>query len=187
MEYDTEVGNTTSSAAEVNTDGAGEWTNGSQPRRARKARDPNKLHLKRQEFTQVSPKGVPEEPGYLVKGYGLQIGCIVRETLPITTGDLTHRDRGHLREALFTKLHARYKFPKLSDDLDYNTNEYPGNPVNKAALTTMSTALASWRNRVKKMIDKGISFEEIHKKNPTLTEDSYLEFKAWCESDAGRP
>ena len=91
-----------------------------------------------------------------------------------------------MRKALFTKLHARYKFLKLSDDLDYNTNEYPGNPVNKAALTTMSTALASWRNRVKKLIDKGIIFEEIQKKNPTLTEDSYLEFKAWCESDAGK-
>ena len=114
VEYDIGAGNTTGSAAEDTTDEAGERTDGSQPKRARKAREPNKLHPKRQEFTQVSPKGVPEESDYLVKGYGLQIGCIVPETLPITTGDLTHRDRGHLREALFTKLPARYKFPKNS-------------------------------------------------------------------------
>jgi CTP synthase (UTP-ammonia lyase) len=43
----------------------------------------------------------------------------------------------------------RYQFP-----LEYNNQNLKDNAVNQLALTKMSTALASWRTRVKKRIDK---------------------------------
>ena len=90
-----------------------------------------------------------------------------------------------MHEALFTKLHEQHKFPK-PPGIDYNTNEYPENAVNKAALTKMSTALSSWITRVKAMIDKGKSFEDIHEKNLTISENDFREFKAWCDREPGK-
>jgi hypothetical protein len=49
--------------------------------------------------------------------------------------------------------------------------------VNQLALTKMSTALASWRTRVKKRIDKKESWEEIKKHEPLLEHDDYVLFK----------
>ena len=56
--------------------------------------------------------------------------------------------------------------------------------MNSTALTKMSTALATWRAAVKRMIEKGDSYEKIKEKNPSISEDDYLEFKIKCESDA---
>ena len=83
-----------------------------------------------------------------------------------------------MRDLLFQKLHARYKFP----DEYVNTN-LSGNQVNKSALTKMSTALSSWRSRVKKRIENGESFEEINATEPMIGEDDYREFKAKCDAD----
>jgi hypothetical protein len=47
----------------------------------------------------------------------------------------------------------------------------------------MSTALASWRTRVKKRIDKNESWEEIKKHEPLLEHDDYLLFKEKLETD----
>ena len=84
-----------------------------------------------------------------------------------------------MRNLLFTKLHERYKFP---DDVA-NTGLL-GNKVNSAALTRMSTALSTWRSAVKRMIEKGDSYEKIKAKNPSINEDDYKEFKIKCESNA---
>ena len=54
--------------------------------------------------------------------------------------------------------------------------------VNGAALTTMSTALSTWKSTVKAMIDKGDSYEKIKAKYPLMREDDYKEFKIKCES-----
>jgi hypothetical protein len=55
--------------------------------------------------------------------------------------------------------------------------------VNQLALTKMSTALASWRTRVKKRIDKKESWEEIKKHEPLLEHDEYVLFKEELETD----
>jgi hypothetical protein len=59
----------------------------------RKDRDPPTLSTKHEDFTKVSKSGAPEEPKALVAGYGIQIGCIVRETVTINTRNL--RDPGN--------------------------------------------------------------------------------------------
>ena len=56
--------------------------------------------------------------------------------------------------------------------------------MNSAALTKMSKALSTWRSMVKRMIDKGDSYEKIKAKNPSISEDDYKEFKIKCESKA---
>ena len=45
----------------------------------------------------------------------------------------------------------------------------------------MITALATWRGAVKRMIEKGDSYEKIKEKNPSISEDDYKEFKIKCE------
>jgi hypothetical protein len=55
--------------------------------------------------------------------------------------------------------------------------------VNQLALTNMSTALASWRTRVKKQIDKKESWEEIKKHEPLLEHDNYVLFKEELETN----
>ena len=133
----------------------------------------------KEEFTQVNSDGHPTAPKVLFKGYLLQLGCILRSTVSINTENLRHKDRGNLRSLLFTKLHERYKFPA-----EFANTRLSGNKVNSAALTKMSTALSTWRSAVKRMIDKGDSYEKIKTKNPSISEDDYKEFKIKCESSA---
>src|SRR4051812_19419111 len=46
----------------------------------------------------------------------------------------------------------------------------------------MSTAPATWRRTVKKMILKGDSYEKIKKTNPSISEADYEEYKLKCDS-----
>jgi hypothetical protein len=41
------------------------------------------LGTKLEEFTYVKPSGQPMEPAKLAAGYGIQLGCIVRESMSI--------------------------------------------------------------------------------------------------------
>ena len=59
----------------------------------------------REEFTEVNSDGQPSAPKQVVKGYSVQLGCILRSTVSINTENLRHKDRGNLRSLLFTKLH----------------------------------------------------------------------------------
>ena len=77
------------------------------------------------------------------------------------------------------KLHERYKFPG-----DFANTRLSGNKVNSAALTKMSTALATWRAAVKRRILSGDSYEKIKETYPSIIEADYLEFKIKCESNA---
>ena len=77
-----------------------------------------------------------------------------------------------MRNLLFTKLHERYKFPA-----EFENTRLSGNKVNSAALTRMSMALSTWRSAVKRMIDKGDSYEKIKAKYPLMSEDDYKDFK----------
>ena len=171
---------TTDGAAEdATTDDGGARTDGSQPKRQRKDRRPNVLRTVKEEFTEVNSDGHPTAPEQVVKGYSVQLGCILRSTVSINTENLRHRDRGNLRNLLFTKLHERYKFPA-----EFENTSLKGNKVNNAALTKMSKALSTWKSNVKRMIEKGESYEKIKEKNPSITEDDYNDFKINCSSTA---
>ena len=171
---------TTDGAAEdATTDDGGARTDGSQPKRQRKDRRPNVLGTVKEEVTEVNSDGHPTAPKQVVKGYSLQLGCILRSTVSINTENLRHKDRGNLRNLLFTKLHERYKFPA-----EFENTSLKGNKVNNAALTKMSKALSTWKSNVKRMIEKGESYEKIKEKNPSITEDDYNDFKINCSSTA---
>ena len=171
---------TTDGAAEdATTDDGGARTDGSQPKRQRKDRRPNVLGTLKEEFTEVNSDGHPTAPKHIVKGYSVQLGCILRSTVSINTENLRHKDRGNLRNLLFTKLHERYKFPA-----EFENTSLKGNKVNNAALTKMSKALSTWKSNVKRMIEKGESYEKIKEKNPSITEDDYNDFKINCSSTA---
>ena len=171
---------TTDGAAEdATTDDGGARTDGSQPKRQRKDRRPTVLRTLKEEVTEVDSDGNPTAPERIVKGYSLQLGCILRSTVSINTENLRHPDRGNLRNLLFTKLHERYKFPA-----EFANTRLSGNKVNGAALTTMSMALSTWKSNVKRMIEKGESYQKIKEKNPSITEDDYNDFKINCSSTA---
>ncbi|KAK1646424.1 hypothetical protein QYE76_064229 [Lolium multiflorum] len=113
-------------------------------RRPRRDRRPQVLANVTDHFTVVSESGLPLEPSWVAKGYGMQLGCIVRETVPILTQDLRSKENEALAQSLLQKLHQRYTFPE-----PFNKK------VDSLALTKMSTALSSWKNRLKKKIDAG--------------------------------
>ena len=145
---------TTDGAIEdATTDDGSARIDGSQPKRQRKDWRPNMLGTVKEEFTEVSSEGHSTAPKEIVKGYAGQLGCILRSTVSINTENLRHHDRGNLRNLLFTKLHERYKFPG-----DFANTRLSGNKVNSAALTKMSTALATWRAAVKRRILSGDSY-----------------------------
>ncbi|KAK1611053.1 hypothetical protein QYE76_034726 [Lolium multiflorum] len=170
---------TTDGAAEDDTtDGAAEDDTGA-PKKLRRERRPNVLSTVKQAFTEVNDSGHPTAPPNLVKGYSAQLGCILRSTVSINTENLRHPDRANLRTLLFKKLHERYEFP-----VDCSEKRLMRNKVHNAALTKMSTALASWRNRVKKMINSGASYDKIKESNPSITEQDYADFKIKCESES---
>ena len=97
---------TTDGAAEdATTDDGGAHTDGSQPKRQRKDRRSNMLGTIREEFTEVNSDGHPTVPKHVVKGYSIQLWCILRSTVSINTENQRHKDHGNLRSLLFTKLH----------------------------------------------------------------------------------
>jgi hypothetical protein len=165
-------------AEDDTTDGAAEDDTGA-PKKLRRERRPNVLSTVKQAFTEVNASGHPTAPPDLVKGYSAQLGCILRSTVSINTENLRHPDRANLRTLLFKKLHERYEFP-----VDCSEKRLMRNKVHNAALTKMSTALASWRTRVKKMINNGESYEKIKESNPSITEQDYADFKIKCESES---
>ena len=123
---------TPSGVGDDTTDDAAARTDGSQPKRQRKDRSPNVLGTVREEFTEMDSEGNPTAPKQVVKGYSVQLGCILRSTVSINTEILRH------------KLHERYKFLA-----DFANTRLSGNKVNSAALTRMSTSLSTWRSKVK--------------------------------------
>jgi hypothetical protein len=48
----------------------------------------------------------------------------------------------------------------------------------------MSTALSSWKNRLKRKIEAGESWERISSKDPSLSLEDFNAFKSYLESDA---
>jgi hypothetical protein len=52
-------------------------------KKERQDRTPPVLGTKLEEFTYVKPSGQPVDPAKLATGYGLQVGCIMRESMSI--------------------------------------------------------------------------------------------------------
>ena len=123
-------------------------------------------------ISKVSNSGLPLEPSKVARGYSMQLGCIVRETVSINTKDLRAPENEALRKTLITKLHKRYTFPQ---------------PLNKKvdslAITKMSTALSSWRSRVKRKIAAGESWEKISSKEPTLKKEDFDQLKTYLNTE----
>ncbi|KAK1662633.1 hypothetical protein QYE76_050792 [Lolium multiflorum] len=123
-------------------------------RRPRRDRRPQVLANVTDAVTVVSESGLPMEPSWVAKGYGMQLGCIVRETMPILTQDLRSKENEAIAQSLLQKLHQRYTFLE-----PFNKK------VDSLALTKMSTALSSWKNRLKRKIEAGESWERISSKD----------------------
>ena len=81
-------------AADATADDGGARTDGSQSKKQRKDRRPSVLGTVKEEFTEVNSDGHPTTPKELVKGYSVQLGCILRSTVSINTENLRHRTEG---------------------------------------------------------------------------------------------
>ena len=154
------------------TDAATDSNPTAKRKKARKDRKPQALDNVTHVFTKVTPSGLPVEPEKHAKGYSMQLWCIVRESMSINTKDLRSKGNEALVENLLTKLHQRYTFP-----LPLNKK------VDSLAITKMSTALSSWKFRVKKKINKGESWEEISAKEPMLDKEEFESFKLSLKSE----
>jgi hypothetical protein len=107
-------------------------------KKERQDRTPPVLGTKLEEFTYVKSSGQPMEPAKLTTRYGLQLGCIVQESMSINQKNIRAKGNTRLRELLIEKLHNRYKFPE-----PFVNKKLKGNKANKLALTRMRTALSS--------------------------------------------
>src|SRR4051812_40838924 len=81
----------------------GSNTDGSQLRK--RNRKPTKVGTIRQEFTAVTPVGIPTEPQHFSEGYDRQVAAILRNTVPITMINLSSHDNSHYCQLLINKLH----------------------------------------------------------------------------------
>jgi len=160
------------------TDGGSGNPSARRKRVRRNPRKPQELANICEDITLVSESGLPLEPKEVARGYGMQLGCIVRETVSINTRHLRSEENERLVDLCITKLHRRYRFP---DPFTDDTNR--SNAVNKLAITKMSNALSSWRTRMKGKIDKGESWEEISKREKHLDEEEFNILKADMASD----
>lgn len=162
----TDGGDHTDVGGDDHTDGGGGNPTAKKLKKQRKERTPQAVGTVTDTFTKVSKSGQPQEPWGVAKGYGMQLGCILRETVSINTYDLRSAENEALRTQLLKRLHERYIFP---DD---------GNKkVDNFAITKMNTALTSWRGRVKAKIEKGLSWEEISAKEPYIDIEEFEALK----------
>jgi hypothetical protein len=69
-------------------------------KKERQDRTPPVLDTKLEEFTYVKPSGQPMEPAKLAAGYGIQLGCIVRESMSINQKNI--RAKGNTSLGSFT-------------------------------------------------------------------------------------
>ena len=160
------------------TDGASSDPSAKKNKKDRKDRTPQVLLPICEEITGVSLSGLPLEPVDVARGYNMQLGCIVRESMSINTKHI--RSNPALVNNIIRKLHKRYKFPAQYDNLDV------GNAVNRLAVTKMSNALSSWKSRVKTKIGKGQSWETISLKEPMIDEEEFNTFKAGLASEEAK-
>jgi hypothetical protein len=74
-------------------------------KRPRRDRRPQVLANITNPFTLVSESGLPLDPSVVAKGYAMQLGCIIRETVPLNTQYLRSEANEALAGTLIQKLH----------------------------------------------------------------------------------
>ena len=85
--------------------------------------------------------------------YDNQIGCIIRTTTTINDEKLNKID--NMRPSLLNKVHQIFLFPGRNEkDYKYPDKDPAMKKINKHAMTKFSDALAAWKVRVKRAIDK---------------------------------
>ena len=148
-------------------------TSGSASKRQRKDRRQNMVGTGRLPITEVDPtSGLPVAPEINARGFGNVCAAIARELCSINEGHLRYKDKQPMERLLVKRLHERYKFPA-----PYNTLHIKDNIVNTAALGKISKGLGSWKYRLRKMLDKDCSFEEVHSHYPQISVEEWNTFK----------
>lgn len=105
----------------------------------------------------MNPDGIPTEPDKYAKGYGLALGCIVRDFGNINQENIRDKENSHVATHLISKLHASYCFPK-----DYDNDDMKTNIVNTFALGKFSKAFSTWRSEVRKAVLAGDDYAKIN-------------------------
>src|SRR3954468_319351 len=127
---------------------------GNEPANKKKERGekPNKHGTDNLRMTEVHPgKFEPIAPAEACKCYGNQVGCILRETASINDYDL--RSIPNMEHLLLTKLHNRFKFPDR-DESKTPWDDAAMIDINTATMVKFGNALAAWKVRVKRLIEK---------------------------------
>jgi len=172
-EYNATGGDDTTTSGAETTDGTGATEARRLARSERRRR--NKVSAVQEAFDEVDLSGLPTKPDKLAKGYGNNIGAILRANVSLNTGDLRAKENEHLATLLLTKLHARYKFPS-----GYINHDLKGNVVNNRALGKFSKALSTWRSDVRAELKKpdGAGLPEIRRRWPQISDGDLATFKA---------
>ena len=164
--------------------GGAEAANEPANKKKERVRKPNKLGTDKLLVTEVHPgKFEPIAPAEARKCYGNQVGCILRETASINDYDL--RSIPNMEHLLLTKLHNRFKFPDR-DESKTPWDDDAMTDINAAAMVKFSNALAAWKVRVKRLIEKNTPWSKIFAENPSLTEAEFLKFKDTCATDEAK-
>ncbi|KAM0927897.1 hypothetical protein ACQ4PT_002140 [Festuca glaucescens] len=171
------AGDSTDFGDRTEDDGSG---NPASKKKKKEWKDRKPTVLANTKITKVLESGLPLEDADVAAGYGMQLGCIIRESMSINTKHLRSEANAHLVENCLQKLHRRYTFLA-----EYNTLSTL-NKVNRLAITKMSNALSSWRSRVKNKIEKGESWEKIKKGELMLDEAEFEKFNAEMASDEAK-
>jgi hypothetical protein len=126
-------GDSTEFAARTEDDSSGNPTAKKKKKKPRKDRKPTALASTTTEITQVSESGLPLEPVDVPAGYGMQLGCIFRESMSINMKKLRGEGNENLVDLCLWMLHQWYTFP-----VPYNTLS-TSNKVDRLAITKMSS------------------------------------------------
>ncbi|KAK1653400.1 hypothetical protein QYE76_071205 [Lolium multiflorum] len=141
-------------------------------KRKRKQRRPNRVGTTRDIITAVDAKtGIPTEPKHVAKGYGLQLGAILRDVVDVNETKLRTKKKQHLQAQLLARLHARYEFP-----VEYRNEDTKDNIVNRRALSKFSKNLSGYKTMLRGMLGNNETWEEIHRHFPRMTLEQYNKF-----------
>ncbi|KAK1660477.1 hypothetical protein QYE76_048636 [Lolium multiflorum] len=135
-------------------------------------RRPNRVGTTRDIITAVDAKtGIPTEPKHVAKGYGLQLGAILRDVVDVNETKLRTKKKQHLQAQLLARLHARYEFP-----VEYRNEDTKDNIVNRRALSKFSKNLSGYKTMLRGMLGDNETWEEIQRHFPRMTLEQYNKF-----------
>jgi hypothetical protein len=141
-------------------------------KRKRKQRRPNRVGTTRDIITAVDAKtGLPTEPKHVAKGYGLQLGAILRDVVDVNETKLRTKKKQHLQAQLLARLHARYEFP-----VEYRNEDTKDNIVNRRAVSKFTKNLSGYKTMLRGMLGDNETWTEIQRHFPRMTLEQYNKF-----------